>query len=41
MQSSAAVGLAGCLFFLLVAGWSVQWVLYLIPLLLVASSGVW
>lgn len=31
----AAVGLAGCLFFLWSPGWSVQWVLYLIPLLLV------
>jgi len=31
----AAVGLAGSLFFLWSPGWSVQWVLYLIPLLLV------
>ncbi|NMB69388.1 MAG: 34 kDa antigenic family protein [Chloroflexi bacterium] len=30
----AAVGLAGCLFFLWSPGWSVQWVLYLIPLFL-------
>ena len=32
----AAVGLAGCLFFLWSPGWSVQWVLYLIPLFLLA-----
>ncbi len=30
----AAVGLAMCLFFLWSAGWSVQWVLYLIPIFL-------
>lgn len=32
----AAVGLASCLFFLWSPGWSVQWVLYLIPLFLLA-----
>lgn len=30
-----AIGLAGCLFFLWSPGWSVQWVLYLIPLILI------
>ncbi len=38
-QRIAAVGLAACIFFLWSPGWSVQWVLFLIPLILLVLPG--